>query len=100
MKKLVLLISCYIFSVFNSCHNHGKSAEEKKQFAQADSARVADSIYKSGQVPASGIGGTGDGRRKDTGSKYLDSIAIVHNSQNQEKIDSIKKSKEKYKNPK
>jgi hypothetical protein len=97
MKKLLLLISCSAFYFFSCCHHTEKSDAAK---LAADSAHVADSMSRAASAGTGTSVGNDKGIVKDTVYHLNDSIAIIHKSQDQAKIDSIKNAKQKNKNPK
>lgn len=101
MKKLLLLtnILC-LFFLLGSCQNVTKPKNENstaQKPAIKDTAVAIDTVKAENMTPASGTVGTGTGIVKDTTGNPTKGRAVVHPTPDKNKIDSIKKEKQKTK---
>lgn len=102
MKKLLLLTNALCFSfLFASCQNAPKPKNEniiETKPIVKDTAIGKDTTKAGGQTSSSGTVGTGSGTSKDSTKKPpVKGKPIKHNAPDQQKIDSVKKSKLKNK---
>ena len=102
MKKLLLLINIVcICSFLVSCQNrHAKTVDstvETKPAIKSD-AVVSDTSKSLGQTSGSVSITGGSSAKKDSVALHNDPNAIIHNSEDQRKLDSIKNAKKKIKN--
>ncbi len=102
MKKLLLLINIVcICSFLDSCQNrHAKTVDnsvETKPTIKSD-AVVSDTSKSHSQTSGSVSITGGSSAKKDTTVQHNNSNAIIHNSEDQRKLDSIKNAKKKIKN--
>jgi hypothetical protein len=98
MKKLLFLTNLLCLSLLGSCQSNPKTVttNETKPKTTVPPKNI-DTTKTVSQTNSSRSVGTEGGIKKDTASKPKKVNAITHGSENQAKLDSIKKTKNKTK---